>query len=92
MFTIHKFPLAIASYQAITMPQNACILTVQMQHDNPTLWAEVNTDHPPEERSFEVFGTGHPMDYGMGISRRYLGTVQDNNELVWHIYERTGPV
>lgn len=38
-----------------------------------------------EERTIEIFGTGDPMS---GRVRSYIGTVQDVELFVWHVFER----
>lgn len=86
MHTVYKYPLQPLREQTISMPDSAKILIAQMQGTTITLWAEVFDDNRPEERTFEVFGTGwhiEPPDR----NREYVATVQDPRGLVWHIYE-----
>ena len=87
MHTIYKYALQPLREQTISMPDSATILTVQMQGDTITLWAEVHDDNRPENRTFEVFGTGWHIT-PLECEREYIGTVQDRSGLVWHIYER----
>jgi len=94
MKSIWKFPLKITDMQEVRMPEGAKILTVQIQGETPTLWAEVDTDGVPEERLIEIVGTGNPMAYDMGnvlalevVERNYIATIQER-VFVWHIYER----
>ena len=71
------------------MPKGAEILTVQSQHDVPQLWALVDPTQPTEERCIEIFGTGHPIRYDMGVERKYIGTFQvDGGQYVFHAFER----
>lgn len=94
--SIWKFPIQINDNVTISMPQGAEILTVQTQQigkfnpdKTPCLWALVNPNNATEERSFEVFGTGHPMHCDMGVDRKYIGTFQiRGGELVFHVFER----
>jgi hypothetical protein len=85
--TIYKYPIKIADSQKVKLPLNAEILTAQTQGETLCLWAKVeerNTD--TEERTIEVFGTGHPMS---DDARRYIGTTQmQGGALVWHVFER----
>jgi hypothetical protein len=85
MKTIWKFPLAGGQQKhRISMPKGAKVLTAQLQNNDITLWAEVNDNKEKETRVFEVYGTGHEMnEYDLD----YIGTVQDNSGLVWHVYE-----
>lgn len=84
--TIYKYPIEITDCQKVRMPFNAEILTAQMQGDTLCLWANVEEHASLEERTIEVFGTGHPMSYE---NRRYIGTTQmHGGALVWHVFER----
>ncbi len=72
----------------IEMPAEAKLLTVQMQHGEPYLWALVYTDAPRTLREFNVVGTGHNLPEGVGL---YVGTFQmEGGALVWHVFEK-GP-
>lgn len=44
MTTIWKFPLAIAGNQTIAITNRYDILTVQLQRDQPMLWARVDPE------------------------------------------------
>jgi len=47
-------------------------------------WAEHDDSKPVRRRTFQVFGTGHPLPEGA----RYVGTAPRTAEgLVWHLYE-----
>src|SRR6185437_14733595 len=47
-------------------------------------WAEHTEGAPSRERTFQVFGTGHPLPPGA----RYVGTAPRTRDgLVWHLYE-----
>jgi len=82
MKTIWKFPIPFPA-GTLSMPAKARIVSVQMQGEIPTLWAEVNTDAPIEKREFVIYGTGHHQDGG-----HYVGTFQ-SPPFVWHLYEIT---
>jgi hypothetical protein len=76
---------------SLYMPKGAEILTVQIDQKNkhPTIWAMVNPEAEPEERWFELFGTGHTIHEDMGIERKYIGTYQyQRGEFVGHLFER----
>ncbi len=91
MKTIYKYNLKVTDVQHIQLPAGAKILCVQVQDGEPHLWAEVDTDAPPEMRTIEIFGTGHPIPQEMGQDRRYISTFQmKNGSLVFHAYEYTG--
>lgn len=89
--TIWKFELITTDKQTIEMPIGAEILTVQTQNETPCLWALCDPTVQKEMRSFEVFGTGHPVRYDMGVDRAYIGTYQlQGGSLVFHVFEYTG--
>jgi len=89
--TIWKFPLKVTDGQNISMPVGSEILTVQTQNEEPCLWALVDPKATTEIRFFEIFGTGHPVGYDMGVSRKYISTFQlRGGALVFHVFEYTG--
>lgn len=87
---IYKYKLNPAVNQALHLPIGAEILCVQMQGADMCLWALVDPNADIEERIIEIYGTGHPINYDMGISRKYISTVQVNQYLVFHIFEYLG--
>jgi len=91
MKAIWKFGLDIIDVQTVSMPEGAKILSVQAQNGMPYLWAEVDVEATPKDRTIEIFGTGHPMRCDMGVSREYIETFQiRGGQLVFHVYEYTG--
>ena len=84
MIVIWKYDLENPT-QEILMPEDARILTVQMQNESLCLWALVDTDKPRICREFQVYGTGHTIQSNV---KDYLGTVQMGS-LVWHVVEIT---
>lgn len=85
MKTIFKYRIRITDEQAVSMPEGAQILTVQMQDRLPYLWAIVDTNAVNHDRVIEVLGTGNPIP--KTGSRAYIGTVQER-PYVWHVFER----
>ena len=83
MKTIYKYPLPKRTYFTLSLPQGAEILTVQMQGDEPYLWAVVETDAPLQYRYFRMVGTGHPFS---DEHARYISTFQ-TGPFVFHIFE-----
>lgn len=88
MKTIWKFNLVVTDRQRIEMPKGAQVLTVQLQDGWPRLWALVELDEASltEMRTFEIHGTGNPIDDG---ERHYIATFQQP-PFVWHVFERLG--
>jgi hypothetical protein len=84
--TIYKYPFTVDDRIRISMPRAAELLTVQVQHDQPCLWARVDLNAPAEERPFAIFGTGHPIPGD--FSGRYVATFQMNGGwLVFHLFD-----
>ena len=83
--TIWKYPLRIKDDPTLSMPAGARVLCVQVQGDQPMVWAMVDPLKPTEVRRFRLAGTGHPIDTDPG---RYVGTFQAHNgALVFHLFE-----
>ena len=85
---IWKWTLQVTDNQKIQMPLGAKILSVQVQHGAPQVWAMVDETAPQEWRSFATYGTGNPQpdiaEYG-----RFIGTYQLNGGgLVFHVFEQ----
>ncbi len=88
MITIWKFPIEVTDIQTIEMPVKAQILTVQVQHNRPFLWAMVNSYYPIESRKIRIFGTGH--DLSQEDASKYIGTFQvDGGNLVFHVFDQS---
>lgn len=87
MKTIWKFTLAVTDVQEIALPAGAQLLTVQLQANEPRLWALVD-DYVGliQIRTIEIHGTGNPIEGDR--RRRYIATFQQP-PFVWHVFERT---
>ena len=84
MTTIHKYTLD-PRQPNIWLPEGAEILGVQVQHDQPCLWAKVDTSKPKRHRRIAIYGTGHEMT---GLDSHYIGTFQlQDGALVFHVFE-----
>ena len=82
MKTIWKFPLEIVDRQPVSIPVGAQLLDVQMQGDQPCLWALVDTESPRITLVVRIYGTGHEIRDDPGL---YLGTFQERT-LVFHVF------
>ena len=75
----------------LDVPAGSQILSVQEQFGEICIWMLVDPTLEKEERRFEVYGTGHPINYDMGTWRTYIGTVKlENGSLIMHIFENIG--
>jgi hypothetical protein len=86
---IYKYPITVTDEQTVQMPLDAKILTVQVQHGSPQLWAIVDEEQPNlEPRTIQVIGTGNPMPK-VG---EYIATFQlMNGGFVGHVFEAAQP-
>ena len=89
---IYKYPLEVTDVRNISLPIGAEILTIQAQNETPCLWALIDPNEKAIEiRTIEIFGTGHPVGYDMGVSRKYISTfLLRGGQLVFHAFEYTG--
>jgi hypothetical protein len=85
--TVWKFPIPITDNFEIEMPKSAACLTVQLQHDNPYLWALVDPTAESTKVKFRLAGTGHPIEVPQeGLE--YLGSFQlSGGDLVFHLFK-----
>lgn len=91
---IFKYPLEITDSQTIRMPKDAMILTIQLQDDNPCIWAripdpKVGEINHSEFRTFITVGTGN--EYDGSNTDFYIGTYQKKflgGLFVGHVFER----
>lgn len=83
--TIWKFELSGDHVQQVEMPDGAAIVCLQLQGGSPCIWAMVNPEANRVKRTFEIFGTGHPVPEA---TRMYVGTYQIyGGSLVFHVFE-----
>ena len=85
MLVVYKYPLEVTGEQQVLMPVGARVLTVQVQYDQPCLWALVETRNPLANCTVTTVGTGHPTDLTTGST--YVGTYQlKGGALVMHVF------
>ena len=86
MKTIWKYTLGKRTSATLQMPLKAKILCVQVQGNEPMIWAEVDDSLPMENRVFLTIGTGWPIEEQ---DKTYVGTYQlQGGALVFHVFER----
>lgn len=85
MQTIYKYPLALKDKQRVVMHEGATVFHVDVQNEQLTIWAMVDTNQPMEDRHFYIVGTGHPMPNG---PVKHVGTaLMQHDRFVWHVFE-----
>ena len=86
MNTIWKYPVVFGSHFELTMPKGAKILKLDIQYNDPQLWALVDVLAPLEPRVFRIIGTGNPI--GDVDQLEYIDSYQVNGgQFVWHVFE-----
>ena len=101
MKTIWKYPLPLThlvgqagqAVVEIDAPAGARVLGAAEQRGQVCVWALVDTVMPVTRRTFEVYGTGHPVaDHSPDRALRPVGTVlQVGGDLVLHVFEAATP-
>jgi len=83
--SIWKYPLKVTDEQILEIPGGAKILSVELQHGVPCLWALVHPKNKKKKRVVQIFGTGNPIpDADLG---EYVSTFQSmGGNLVWHVF------
>ena len=67
------------------IPNNAVILSAQVQHEMLCLWIELDDKESVSGRDIYMFGTGHALD--PSIFLHFIDTVQMmGGDLVFHVY------
>jgi hypothetical protein len=82
--TIWKYPFEITGPFELMLPTEAKILSVDVQGEQPCMWALVEAENILEERRFVIVGTGHPAP--TPTASEYIGTFQQP-PFVWHLFE-----
>lgn len=83
---IHKFTLPVTDEFEISMPAGARLLSLQVQHEVPCVWAMVDTDAAAAKRRFSLRGTGHACEFGHLVP--FVGTFQlRGGTFVAHLFD-----
>jgi hypothetical protein len=82
---VYKYPLTLGDWISVPMPIGAEVLCVQVQHDEPFLWARVLPGNAMVPRHFRIAGTGHDLGSNVG---QHVGSFQmAGGDLVFHVFE-----
>lgn len=86
MNTIWKFKFNTTDNLVIKMPKGSKVLSVQVQGEQPCMWALVDPDAKKENRKFRIFGTGHLVP-SIVEDLQFIATYQEQGgALVWHLF------
>jgi hypothetical protein len=89
MKQVWKYRLALTSNaQSVLMPLGTQVLSLQLQLEEPVLWAKVYTEAPVVPRYFAFVGTGLSVPENSG----YVGTLLlENGSRALHLFELMVP-
>ncbi len=83
---IYKFQLPMNDEITLWGPRVLRWLGVAVQHDQPCVWAVVDTDTPRQKNKLLLRGTGHTLT---GEECKFLGSFMLHNEsFVGHVFEK----
>jgi hypothetical protein len=87
MLTIRKYPIkGIGSLKLLIKGYNG-LLSVIEQDNQLIVYSYVNTDNKDVIAvQVAVIGTDQPINGEIMFNWNFLGTVQTQNSLVWHVY------
>lgn len=83
---IFKYTLEVADRQVVQMPVGSKILAFQFQRGVPCIWALVAEGSVMKSRALRIHGTGHQINID-DTPTQYVGTAQQGDSLVWHLFE-----
>jgi hypothetical protein len=86
---ITRYDLSIQRIQSVRIHGNAKILSVTPKNwpDDFSIHVMQNINSPAIETFIECFTDEEELPVGMGVDRRFIGTIQVNNQCV-HVFER----
>ena len=85
--SVFKYAFEVEDHFDLSMPKDADILSVQVQGEQPCIWALVEPGAAIEHRHFRLVGTGHPISENID-TLEFIGTFQlRGGILVFHLFE-----
>lgn len=88
MKTVYKYRLQPEDEQLLHLPADARFLHVAQQGEYNSdifAWVLLDPTAPTVERRIRIYGTGHEIPDSIYLA--FLGTLQMNSGLVWHVFE-----
>lgn len=87
---IYRYPLAIQGEQRVRMPKGAYVISAGVAPTGEvSVWALVDPEASPIERTFFVVGTGNPV-WEEVQRAAFVGTVVGQaRPQVWHIFQES---
>lgn len=91
MLRVFKYTIPLDDHFTIDLPQGARVLSVDVQRDEPQLWALVDPERETEQRTFRFAWPGHPISE-IAEQLSFVSTFQmHRGSLIFHIFEVTTP-
>ena len=81
---VYKYNFQVSDKFTISMPKGAKILHIDLQHNQPTIWALGDQHRPIESHAFRVFCTGHDLPDNEAL--KFVATFLQS-PFVWHVFE-----
>ena len=81
---IYKYNLNKYGYINISVPKGSEVLTAQIQNGDLVVWILHDTNYNLIEKEFYTAYTDMPF---YASNKKYISTVQDNDGLVYHVFE-----
>jgi hypothetical protein len=85
---IFKYPLRVEQRELVMMPEEAQILSVQVQNGIPVLYALVDDSAKPQARIIRTVTTGEEFN----LEGRFIGTFILEGWFVGHVFEQDGGI
>lgn len=83
MLIVFKYPFGIEDEFEVEMPEEAEIVLVECQDNQPCIWAKVNTEAVVVARKFYLTGTGHELPH---VPLSHVASFQQG-QFVRHLWE-----
>ena len=85
---VYKYRIEAISTFTVSMPASAKVLSAQIKHGTPYMWALTREEDRPVNRVFHLVGTGHPLPDNKIHDWQYISTFQmENGNIIAHLFE-----
>jgi hypothetical protein len=86
MLTIHKHKLAIHGLVSVQIHEGFVPLSVGLQQDEIVIWVSCTDEKPKAYVQFYCVFTGEDLNHLTGLNLNFIGTVQNVDGLVTHVF------
>ena len=78
---IYNYP--VKDEMTLNLRAGARVISIMTKENQPYIWVEIPDEGEIEERKFQIFGTGWPINDEVS----YVGSYVEDDYFVWHLYE-----